>query len=119
MKTATISPAFSIMKIRISDQLQIALQVEIVDEVRAGAEDEQPAPDHQIELDRMLLMSVRRHALAAALHRRGRGRVRLLQPCLASSPQIEEREDEHPDQIDEVPVQADDLDDLVVAPCGW
>ncbi len=30
-------------------------------------------------------------------------------------PEIEEREDEYPDQIDEVPVQARDLDDLVGA----
>src|SRR6478752_1523939 len=30
-------------------------------------------------------------------------------------PEIEEREDEDPDQVDEVPVQAHDLDDLVVA----
>ena len=30
-------------------------------------------------------------------------------------PEIEEREDEDPDEVDEVPVQAGDLDDLVVA----
>src|SRR5689334_7097952 len=28
-------------------------------------------------------------------------------------PEVEEREDEHPDEVDEVPVQAGDLDDLV------
>ena len=41
----------------------------------------------------------------------------LLAECLAmlSSPQIEEREDEHPDEVDEVPVQAGDLDRLVSA----
>jgi len=32
-----------------------------------------------------------------------------------TSPKIEKGEDEHPHQIDEVPVQAGDLDDLVVA----
>src|SRR5918998_2843448 len=32
-----------------------------------------------------------------------------------ASPQVEEREDEDPDEIDEVPVQARDLDNLVVA----
>src|SRR5690606_39303556 len=36
-------------------------------------------------------------------------------PCFAmfASPQVEEREDEDPDQIDEVPVEPGDLDDLV------
>ena len=34
---------------------------------------------------------------------------------MAASPQVEQREDEDPHQVDEVPVQAGDLDDLVVA----
>src|SRR5688500_10533877 len=32
------------------------------------------------------------------------------------SPQVEQREDEHPHEIDEVPVEAHDFDGLVVAP---
>src|SRR5215467_11926824 len=32
----------------------------------------------------------------------------------ATSPEIKKRKDEHPHEIDEVPVQAGDLDDLVV-----
>src|ERR1700745_303791 len=32
-----------------------------------------------------------------------------------TSPQIEKRKDEHPHKIDEVPVQAGDFDDLVIA----
>jgi len=31
------------------------VQAEVVDEIGAGAEDEQPSPDHEIELDRVLL----------------------------------------------------------------
>jgi hypothetical protein len=31
------------------------MQAKIVDEIGAGAEDEQPSPDHEIELDRVLL----------------------------------------------------------------
>ena len=57
MKTATISPAFAIMSRRIRDPPEIALEVEVVDQVGAGAKDEEPAPDDQIELDRMLLSS--------------------------------------------------------------
>jgi hypothetical protein len=34
------------------------LKVEIVDEVGEGAEHEEPDPDHQVELDRMLLVLV-------------------------------------------------------------
>src|SRR6516162_792935 len=34
---------------------QIAMDTKIVDQIGAGAEDEQPSPDHEIELDRMLL----------------------------------------------------------------
>src|SRR6185436_14732909 len=34
---------------------EIAVQAEVVDEIGAGAEDEQPSPDHEIELDRVLL----------------------------------------------------------------
>src|SRR5688572_2499619 len=32
-----------------------------------------------------------------------------------TSPEIKQRKDEHPNQIDEVPVQAGDLDDLVIS----
>ena len=35
---------------------------------------------------------------------------------MALSPEIKEREDKDPHQIDEMPVMAHDLDDLVVAP---
>jgi hypothetical protein len=31
------------------------MEAKVVDEIGAGAEDEQPSPDHQIELDRVLL----------------------------------------------------------------
>src|SRR5215212_7695737 len=33
---------------------------------------------------------------------------------MLSSPEIEQREDENPDEVDEVPVEARDLDDLVI-----
>src|SRR5690606_19534864 len=39
---------------------------------------------------------------------------RSLQPC-SSSPQVEECKNEDPDEIDEVPVQAHDLDAFVIA----
>jgi hypothetical protein len=31
------------------------MESKVVDEIGAGAEDEQPSPDHEIELDRVLL----------------------------------------------------------------
>src|SRR5690349_3419182 len=34
------------------------------------------------------------------------------------SPEIEEREDEYPDEIDEVPVEAHDLDALITSPAA-
>ena len=34
---------------------EIAVYAELVDQIGAGAEDEQPSPDHEIELDRVLL----------------------------------------------------------------
>jgi hypothetical protein len=34
---------------------EIAMEAKVVDEIGAGAEHEQPSPDHEIELDRMLL----------------------------------------------------------------
>src|SRR6266478_8979090 len=34
---------------------EIAMEAKVVDEIGAGAEDEQPSPDHEIELDRVLL----------------------------------------------------------------
>jgi hypothetical protein len=33
----------------------MAMEAKIVDEIGAGAEDEQPSPDHKVKLDRMLL----------------------------------------------------------------
>src|SRR5258708_17981158 len=34
---------------------EIAMEAKVVDEIGAGAEDEQPPPDHEVKLDRMLL----------------------------------------------------------------
>src|SRR6516165_9617801 len=36
---------------------EIAMDAKVVDHIGAGAEDEQPTPDHEIELDRVLLAS--------------------------------------------------------------
>jgi hypothetical protein len=33
----------------------MAMEAKVVDKIGAGAEDEQPSPDHEIKLDRMLL----------------------------------------------------------------
>jgi hypothetical protein len=33
----------------------MAMQAKEIDEIGAGAEDEQPSPDHEIEFDRVLL----------------------------------------------------------------
>src|SRR3954451_20640056 len=87
--------------------------MEVIDEVGAGAEGEQPFPDDEIQLYRMLLPL---GVSGRGLNGRGRG-GRGVGSCLchvSSLPQVEKCEDENPDEIDEVPVQAGDLDDLVV-----
>ena len=98
---------------------QISLQTDIVDHVGAGAEDEQPCPDHEIELDRMLLMGIRvRNRLPAVMRMPAAACCPCVYRCFSHvclSPQIKECEDEHPDQIDEMPVETHDLDAFVVA----
>src|SRR5690606_27480166 len=80
---------------------------EEVRRIRESAEDEEQRPDPEVDAERVLLAVARR-----ALHLN----LRIFYGRHAfSSPQIEEREDEDPDEIDEVPVKAGDLDDLVVA----
>src|SRR3954451_17689973 len=76
--------------------------MEVIYEVGTGAENEQPAPDYEVKLDRVLLYLGVYHCLCHVL----------------SSPEIEEGKDEHPTQINEVPVKAHDLADLVVAPAA-
>src|SRR3546814_10456945 len=68
--------------------------MEVVHEIRKSAENKQQSPDHEINADRMLLTLCVRHVFP--------------------SPEIEDRKDEHPHQIDEVPIQAHDFDGLVV-----
>src|SRR6185312_2690717 len=98
---------------------EITLKGEIIDGVGAGTEDEQPAPDDEVKLYRMLL--------ALGMHNRLSGCGVPMQPvfprfCLchrSTSPKIEEREDENPYQIDEMPVEPHDLDALILAaPAG-
>src|SRR5881628_2767590 len=72
---------------------EVALEVEVVNQIRRRAENEQQSPDLEIDADRMLL------PLYVCGH--------------FPSPKIEDCEDEYPNQIDEVPIQAHDLDDLV------
>src|SRR6266576_5839075 len=72
---------------------QVALEVEIVDQIGRRAENKQQSPDLEIDADRMLL------SLYVCGH--------------FPSPKIENCKDEYPYQIDEVPIQAHDLDDLV------
>src|SRR2546421_7149474 len=72
---------------------EVTLKVEVVDKIRRRAENEQQSPDLEIDADRMLL------PLYVCGH--------------VPSPQIENCKDEYPYQIDEVPVQAHDFDDLV------
>src|SRR4051812_25073240 len=87
----------------------MAVQVEVVDQIGHGAEHEQPGPDHQIKLDGMLLpfgvsrcmVRLRNHVVSCRVSHD------------LSSPEIEEGEDKHPDEIDEVPVETHDLDALV------
>src|SRR5206468_5171838 len=67
---------------------EVTLEVEVVNEIRRRAENEQQSPDLEIDTDRMLL------PLYVCGH--------------FPSPKIEDCEDEYPDQIDEVPIQAHD-----------
>ena len=64
---------------------QIALKVEIIDEIGAGAQNEEQPPDQKIELDRMLLAMRLRRGLrrlgAACSWLRGRHRPSVAVPC--------------------------------------
>src|SRR5438477_12504509 len=96
------------------------MEAKVVDEIGAGTENEQPSPDHEIKLDRMLLaLGVRGCRCKCVMH------VSLQQILLsfqlyrcvchaATSPKIKKGKDEHPHKIDEVPVQAGDFDDFVM-----
>src|SRR6267378_5656291 len=78
---------------------EVALEVEVVNQIRRRAENKQQSPDLEIDADRMLL------PLYVCGH--------------FPSPKIEDCEDEYPNQIDEVPIQAHDFDDLVFSlPAG-
>src|SRR5712691_461059 len=78
---------------------EVALEVKVVNQIRRRAENKQQSPDLEIDTDRMLL------PLYACGH--------------FPSPKIEDCEDEYPNQIDEVQIQAHDLEDLVFAlPAG-
>src|SRR5204863_7387734 len=72
---------------------EITLEVEVVNQIRGRAENKQQSPNLEIDADRMLL------PLYVCGH--------------FPSPKIEDCKDEYPDQIDEVPIQTHDLDDLV------
>src|SRR6266853_2340102 len=83
---------------------EVTLKVEVVNKIRRRAENEQQSPDLEINPDRMLLPLY-------VCHNR-----MLLRLCVCHdfpSPKIENCEDEYPHQIDEVPIQAHDFDDLV------
>src|SRR6266481_7946012 len=98
----------------------MAMEAKVVDEIGAGAENEQPSPDHEIKLDWMLLALCVRGSRCECVMRVSLQRVLLRfqmyrDVChAATSPEIKKRKDEHPHEIDEVPVQAGDFDDLVV-----
>src|SRR5882762_11860662 len=78
---------------------EVTLKVKVINKVRSRAENKQQSPDLEIDADRMLL------PLYVCSH--------------FPSPKIENCEDEYPHQIDEVPIQAHDLDDLVFSlPAG-
>src|SRR5216683_7423101 len=78
---------------------EVALKVEVVNKIGRRAENVQQYPDREINADLMLL------PLYVCDH--------------FPSPKIENCEDEYPHQIDEVPIQAHDLDDLVFSlPAG-
>src|SRR5260370_797243 len=96
------------------------MEAKVVDEIGAGAEHEQPSPDHEIKLDWMLLaLCVRGFRCECVMHvnlRRVLLRFQMYRDVChaATSPEIKKRKDEHPHEIDEVPVQAGDFDDLVM-----
>src|SRR5206468_6933302 len=80
----------------------------------------QPSPDHEIELDGVLLTLCMRGGNCDCVTHMGLQRLLCFQMyrhvCHApTSPKIKEGKDEHPNEIDEVPVQAHDFDDLVMA----
>src|SRR5258707_14333496 len=76
---------------------EVSMDTEVVDEIRASAEDKQPSPDHEIKLNRVLLPF---DVCDCCL-------------CHGPSPKIEKGKDDHPHQINEVPEQAHDFDVLV------
>src|SRR5206468_8285678 len=83
---------------------EVTLKVEVVNKIRRRAENEQQSPDLEIDADRMLL------PLCVC---RDRMTLRLCVCHDFPSPKIENCEDEYPHQIDEVPIQTHDFDDLV------
>src|SRR5215469_4811728 len=101
------------------------MQMEVVNQIGEGAENEQQCPDPQIDRDGMLL--------AFAFFVRGcgcvsRGRFVSGQGLVSDGdcvsygcchglllPQIEECEDEYPHEIDEMPIQPRDLDSLITS----
>src|SRR5690606_39934014 len=89
--------------------------LEKVGQVRERAEQEQQAPYQDVNLDRMLL-PVRVGGLRLVCSG-GRRFMYLFygRHHGAPSPWIEKREDEYPDEVDEVPVEARDFDDLIIA----
>src|ERR1700704_864902 len=99
---------------------EIAMEAKVVDEIGAGAEDEQPSPDHEIELDRVLLALCLRGSRCDPVMHMSAQRMLLsfyVYRCVChapTSPKIKKGKDEHPHQIDEVPVQAGYFDDLVM-----
>jgi hypothetical protein len=81
---------------------EMALDAKKVDEIGAGAEDEQPSPDDEIELDRVLLaLCVRRSRYDGVVHislKRMWGSFDMYsRVChVPTSPKIEKGKDEHP-----------------------
>ena len=73
---------------------EVTLKVEVVDEIRERAENKQQSPDPQDKRQSDVVVLLR-------------------EPCYLL-PKIKERKDEYPHQIDEVPIQTHDFDDLVV-----
>src|SRR5882757_2952783 len=87
---------------------EIAVEAKVVDEIGAGAEDEQPSPDHEIELDRVLLaLCVRGARYGRLMQMNVKRRLFYLHRCVChapTSPEIKKGKDEHPHKIDKVPV---------------
>src|SRR5262249_9820940 len=82
---------------------EVSMDTEEVEEKRTKAQDKKPSPDHEIKLNRVLLPF---DVCDCCL-------------CHGPSPKIEKGKDEHPHQVNEVPVQAHDFDVLVVSlPAG-